>query len=112
MIGSQEVDYDELTREQLIVACQSHGLATGGKRMDMVGALKQWAWYLQNIQKITMESEDARWLQEVQDEGGLYSFGNNQRGQVGTAASLMLAATMVAIIPTDVCCVIHAARAW
>ena len=30
--------------------------------MDMVGALKQWAWYLQNIQKITMESEDARWL--------------------------------------------------
>ena len=64
------MNYDDLTREQLIVACQSHGLATGGKRMDMVGALKQWAWYLQNIQKITMEAADRTWLEEVQDAGG------------------------------------------
>jgi len=81
--SAQVVNYDELTREQLLVACQSHGLAAGGKRMDMVGALKQWAWYLQNIQKITMEASDGKWLEEVQDDGGVYSFGNNHHGQLG-----------------------------
>lgn len=66
--NSEEVSYDDLTREQLIVATQSHGLAAGGKKMDMVRELQQWSWYLQNIQKITMEKADASWLEDIQDE--------------------------------------------